>query len=116
MAVLPEMHDSRLIQYSVLAYMEEPEDSCVDNPRHYSHHLHKLKGRLLIRHGMIDIFNSVGGSFRLIHELEKANKDFDMLIMPKQEVLPSAYTTRRTWDYLVKHLIGEEPPKEFDLS
>ena len=38
---------------------------------------------------MIDIFNTVGGAFRLIHELEKANKDFDMLIMPKQEVLPS---------------------------
>ena len=47
-----------------------------DNSRHYKYHLHKLKGKLLIRHGMVDIFNTVGGAFRLIHELEKANKDF----------------------------------------
>ena len=115
-AVLPEMHDSRLIQSCVVALNEELCADSSDNSRHYKHHLHKLKGKLLIRHGMIDIFNSVGGAFRLIHELEKANKDFDMLIMPKQVVLPSDYTTRRTWDYLVKNLIGEEPPKEFNFG
>ena len=99
--------------------MAPNEPLCADSSddlRHYKHHLHKLKGKLLIRHGMIDIFNNVGGAFRLIHELENANKDFDMLIMPKQVVMPSDYTTRRTWDYLVKHLIGEEPPKEFKLG
>ena len=115
-AVLCEMHDSRLIQASAALLMEEPCSDSSENPRHYKHHLHKLKGKLLIRHGMVDIFNTVGGSFRLIHELDKANKDFDMLIMPKQDVLPSDYTTRRCWDYLVKHLMGEEPPKEFDLT
>jgi len=115
-AVLCEMHDSRLIQASAALLMEEACADSSENPRHYKHHLHKLTGKLLIRHGMIDIFNTVGGTFRLIHELEKANKDFDMLIMPKQDVLPSNYTTRRTWDYLVKHLIGDEPPKEFVLN
>ena len=114
--VLCEMHDSRLIQASAALLMEEACADSSENPRHYKHHLHKLTGKLLIRHGMIDIFNTVGGTFRLIHELEKANKDFDMLIMPKQDVLPSNYTTRRTWDYLVKHLIGDEPPKEFVLN
>ena len=115
-AVLPEMHDARLVQAATVALNEELVADSSDNPRHYKHHLHKLKGKLLIRHGMIDIFNTVGGAFCLIHELEKANKDFDMLIMPKQETFPSSYTTRRTWDYLVKHLIGEEPPKEFELN
>ncbi|MDB9724458.1 S9 family peptidase [bacterium] len=114
--VLCEMHDSRLIQASAALLMEEPCADSSENPRHYKHHLHKLKGKLLIRHGMIDIFNTVGGSFRLIHELEKANKDFDCLIMPKQVVWPSSYTTRRTWDFVVKHLMGEEPPKEFVLQ
>ena len=26
------------------------------------------------------------------------------------------YATRRGWDYLVTHLLGEEPPKDFNLS
>ena len=115
-AVLPEMHDTRLIQYPAVSSMEPPQADSSQDLRHYKHHLHKLKGKLLIRHGMIDIFNTVGGSFRLIHELEKANKDFEMLIMPKQEVFPSDYTLRRTWDYLVKNLIGDEPPKEFSMD
>jgi len=27
----------------------------------------------------------------------------------------SNYMTRRRWDYFVKHLLGAEPPKEFEL-
>jgi len=27
----------------------------------------------------------------------------------------SLYMTRRRWDYFVRHLLGAEPPKEYEL-
>ena len=53
--------------------------------------------------------------FRLVEALQKANKDVDMLCIPNMMSEIISYTQRREWDYLVKHLQGVEPPKEFPL-
>ncbi len=82
--------------------------------QHYTHNLHKLKGKLLLIHNMQARYNPVGSTWRIIDALQKANRDFDMLILPKKDT--ANYSLRRSWDYLVKHLMGEEPPKEFNLS
>lgn len=75
-----------------------------------------LKGKLLIMHGMLHPTIPVADPFRLIDEFQRANKDFDMLLLPKDGYGMSSYALRRCWDYFVKHLLGVEPPPQFDLT
>ena len=74
-----------------------------------------LQGKLLLSVGMLDISCPPAVTFRLVDALQQANKDFDLLLLPNLGHMPSSYTTRRMWDYLVEHLQGVEPPKEFKL-
>ena len=66
-------------------------------------------------HGMINPSVSVAHTFRLIEALKQENKDFDMLLLPSDGYPLSSYGVRRGWDYLVKHLLGAQPPAEFEL-
>ena len=59
--------------------------------------------------------NSGGATFRLTDALEKANKSFDMLPITRGIQDPTGYIMKRCWDYMVEHLLGEEPPEEFVL-
>ena len=79
---------------------------------------HQLKGKLLLIHGFLDPIVPVAGTLRIVDALQKANKDFDLLLMPADGhgLDTHPYTCRRAWDYLVKHLQGVEPPKEFQLA
>lgn len=74
-----------------------------------------LKGKLLLIHGMLDNCTPVATTFRLVEKLQRANKDFDMLLLPNAGHSNYRYVTRRTWDYFVQHLQRLEPPKEFEL-
>jgi dipeptidyl aminopeptidase/acylaminoacyl peptidase len=51
-------------------------------------------------------------------QLIKNNKDFDMLVMPNRNhgYAREAYVVRRTWDYFVRHLMGAEPPREYEFQ
>lgn len=93
--------------------------------RHYAEELvDALQGKLLIMHALCDPMANVAMTWRLVYALQKANKNFDMLILPHPNPLlagdpphmGSLYALRRTWDYFVSHLQGIEPPCEFDLS
>lgn len=75
-----------------------------------------LKGKLLLMYGMLDSGNLVATAFRLVEVLQRANKDFDLLLSPQGHHSASDYQMRRIWDYLVTHLLGERPPKEFNLK
>ncbi|MCT2531955.1 S9 family peptidase [SAR92 clade bacterium H231] len=79
-------------------------------------HVKDFKGKLLIMHGLLNQSVNVNQSFSLIDALQQANKDFDMLLLPNDGYGMSSYATRRGWDYLVKHLLGAEPPPEFKLT
>lgn len=51
--------------------------------------------------------------------LIKANKDFDLLLLPNQNHgygNASSYMTRRRWDYFVKWLLETEPPKQYEIK
>ena len=50
--------------------------------------------------------------------LIKANKDFDMLIVPNQYHGEgrNPYVIRRRWDYFVRHLLGVPPPVGYALE
>ena len=74
-----------------------------------------LKGKLLLIEGMLD-FATPSTTFRLVDALHKANKDFDMLCLPNMIHDMSTYSIRRSWDYLVTHLLDVDPPTEFNLT
>lgn len=65
-----------------------------------------LKGSLLIAHGAMDDNVPVAQSMRLIEALIRADKDFDMLILPTADHgLPgNRYFIRRKNEYLLQHL------------
>ena len=75
-----------------------------------------LKGKLLLVHGDLDDNVHPAATLQLVEALIKANKDFDLLIIPnKRHNLGNGYFIRKRWDYFVKHLLGVEPPKEYPL-
>jgi dipeptidyl-peptidase-4 len=75
-----------------------------------------LKGKLLLVHGDLDDNVHPAATLQLVDALIKANKDFDLLIMPnRHHGLGNGYFVRKRWDYFVKNLLGVEPPKEYPL-
>ncbi len=76
----------------------------------------RLRGKLMLIHGMLDDVMPVALTFRLVEALQKANKNFDMLLLPNMGHELPPYAVRRKWDYLVEHLLCVEPPENFDLA
>lgn len=76
-----------------------------------------LKGKLLLAHGTMDNNVPPYSTLLVVNELIKANKDFDLILFPNRPhgFGNEPYMVRRRWDYFVKHLLGAEPPKEFEL-
>ena len=108
-------HDSRLFSYM---WGDKFEGLAGPGPkyRHPEANVENLQGKLLLIHGMLDVSAPPAITFRLVEALQKANKDFDLLLLPNVPHAISSYMVRRAWDYLVTHLQGAEPPKEFNLS
>jgi len=54
----------------------------------------------------------------VVNELIKANKDFDLLLLPNRRhgYAADTYVIRRRWDYFVRHLMGAEPPQGYQLK
>ncbi|MBO0951303.1 S9 family peptidase [Fibrella forsythiae] len=78
-----------------------------------------LKGKLMLAHGMMDNNVPPSNTLLVVEALEKANKDYDLVLFPNSGHGFGSYTsymTRRRWDYFVRHLLGSEPPKEFQLE
>jgi dipeptidyl aminopeptidase/acylaminoacyl peptidase len=78
-----------------------------------------LKGKLLLAHGAMDDNVPPYNTSLVVDALTKANKDFDLIIFPYARhgfAAMSNYMTRRRWDYFVKHLMGAEPPKEYEIG
>ncbi len=77
----------------------------------------RLKGKLLIAYGTTDDNVPPYNSLLLIDELIKHNKDFDVLPLPNRRhgFGGEPYMVRRRWDYLVRNLLGAEPPKEYQI-
>jgi dipeptidyl-peptidase-4 len=77
-----------------------------------------LKGHLLLAHGTLDDNVPPYNTLLVVDALVKANKDFDLLMLPNQRHgygNASNYMTRRRWDYFVRYLMGAEPPPNYEL-
>lgn len=78
-----------------------------------------LKGKLMLAHGMMDNNVPPYNTMLVVEALEKANKDYDLVVFPNAAHgygALSPYMMRRRWDYFVKNLAGKEPPKEYELE
>jgi dipeptidyl aminopeptidase/acylaminoacyl peptidase len=77
-----------------------------------------LKGHLLLAHGTMDDNVPPYNTYLVVDALIKANKDFDLLMLPNQHHGygdEANYMTRRRWDYFVRYLMGAEPPHEYQM-
>jgi dipeptidyl-peptidase 4 len=78
-----------------------------------------LKGKLLLAHGSMDNNVPMNNTLLVVEALIKANKDFDLLIIPNVAHgygEASQYMARRRWDYFVKNLAGNIPPHEYEMK
>ncbi len=76
-----------------------------------------LKGKLLLAHGTMDNNVPQNNTLLVVNELIRANKDFDLIMLPNRGhgFGNEPYMVRRRWDYFVRHLLGAEPPKEYEI-
>ena len=78
-----------------------------------------LKGHLLLAHGTADDNVPPANTLLVVDALIKANKDFDLLLIPDAHHgygEAAQYMTRRRWDYFVRYLMGAEPPHEYQMK
>lgn len=91
-------------------YMGTPQS----NPEGYKDssvlsHVSKLRGKLLLVHGMTDENVHFRHTARLIVALTEANKDYDLLVFPEERHMPRdakglEYQERRVLEYLEREL------------
>ncbi len=91
-------------------YMGTPQS----NPEGYKDssvltHVAKLRGKLLIVHGMVDENVQFRHTARLIVALTEANKDYDLLVFPEERHMPRdakglEYQERRVLEYFQREL------------
>lgn len=82
-------------------------------------HAANLRGKLFLAHGAMDDNVPVQNTLLVADALVKANKDFDLLILPQARHgfgQDANYMMRRRWDYFVRNLLGAEPPKEYQIG
>ena len=80
-------------------------------------HAHKLQGKLLLVLPELDTNVDPSSTMQVVNALIKANKTFDLLVMPGEEHgggrrgPSAAYGDRKMWDFFVHNLLGAEPPR-----
>jgi dipeptidyl-peptidase 4 len=78
-----------------------------------------LKGHLLLAHGTMDDNVPPSNTLLLVDALIKANKDFDLIMIPNAHHGygdASPYMTRRRWDYFVRYLADGKPPLNYQMT
>lgn len=78
-----------------------------------------LQGKLLLMHGMMDDNVPPQSTLLVVDALIKANKDFDLLLLPNARHGYGEYSTyvmRKRWDYFVEHLLGAEHPAAYTIT
>lgn len=74
-------------------------------------HANKLQGKLLLIVGEIDNNVDPASTMQVVNALEKADKDFDLLVMTGtgHGAAETGYANRRRMDFFVRNLLGKEP-------
>uniref|UniRef100_A0A1D1ZB44 Dipeptidyl peptidase 9 n=1 Tax=Anthurium amnicola TaxID=1678845 RepID=A0A1D1ZB44_9ARAE len=95
-------------------YTEKYMGMPLDNEQYYRHssimhHVHKIKGKLLLVHGMIDENVHFRHTARLVNALIGATKPYDLLVFPDERHMPRrlkdrVYMEQRIWDFIERNL------------
>ena len=77
-----------------------------------------LKGHLFLIHGDMDANVHPANTLALVDALVKANKTFDLLILPDADhnLTQNPYVIRRSWDYFVEHLLHAQAPPDYAIA
>jgi len=79
----------------------------------------KLEGKLLMVHGNMDNNVNPAASVRMADELIKANKDFELILLPGKDhgtCYYDKYFIRKRWDFFVNNLLHKDAPKEYKIN
>ncbi|KAB2596804.1 dipeptidyl peptidase 8-like [Pyrus ussuriensis x Pyrus communis] len=73
------------------------------------HHVHKMKGKLLLVHGMIDENVHFRHTARLVNALVATGKTYELLIFPDERHMPRRHRDRiymeeRIWEFIERNL------------
>ena len=77
-------------------------------------HAGNLRGALMLIVGELDINVDPASTMQVVNALNKAGKDYELLFIPGGGHCvgsSSQYAVRRQRDFLVRHLVGVDPPK-----
>lgn len=116
-------HDNRNYEddwgerYQDLLARKDSSDNYADEANQT--HAAKLRGKLLLAHGAMDDNVPPYNTTLVVDALIKAGKDFDLIMFPQARHGYGAdnnYMMRRRWDYFVRHLLGAEPPNEYQIG
>lgn len=111
-------HDNQIYSASWAERFNGPYDKEIYKKQDSARIIGNLEGKLLLVHGLLDDNVNPSQTFRLIEFLEKANKDYDLVVLPDTDhnVPANPYFLRRRFDYFVKNLLGVEPPKNYKFD
>ncbi|OVA14701.1 Peptidase S9 [Macleaya cordata] len=91
-------------------YMGLPSDNS-DSYEYSSvmHHVHNIKGRLLLVHGMIDENVHFRHTARLVNAIVAARKPYELLVFPDERHMPRGlrdriYMEERIWEFIERNL------------
>lgn len=78
----------------------------------------RLQGKLLVIMSELDENAVPGATLQFVNALIAANRDFELVYFPNSNHHETAnpYAIRRTWDFFVRHLLGQEPPPPVPIS
>ena len=80
----------------------------------------QLFSKLLLVHGALDDNVNASATFKLAEALVKADKEFDLLILPSQRHgyrgAYMDYFRKKRWNYFVEHLLEADPIWEFEWN
>jgi dienelactone hydrolase len=104
-------HDNRMDKISWneqwMSWPVGPEYTASSNVEHAA----KLKGKLLLAVGEMDTNVDPASTMQVVNALIKANKTFDLLVLPGQNHGGwGQYYDRKRADFFVKELLGISPP------
>ena len=110
-------HDPRL---QTVAYAEKfmgPDDGHNYEAAANAPLARNLKGQLLLIHGDADWTVPIANTMQVVDALIRNNKEFELLIAPNIGHSPlgvhGGYVLRRSWDFLVKNVMGATPPPSY---
>ena len=116
-------HDNRVYEddwgekwQGLLVRNDDDTDSY--DPQANQNFAENLKGKLLLAHGTLDDNVPYYSTLLVVDALIEANKDFDLILLPNRRhgFGNEPYMMRRRWDYFVEHLMGAQPPDDYEFS